>query len=212
MSGRALINTVLLVVCVAALVLFFSTITSWIVVRTRLWGRRGIDAVVTLPMTIPHLAFAFALSYAGLYMAQGFPIYGTLAAIIISHTIAFISFGTRTVNGTLIQIHRDLEEAVLTSGGSRLVALRRVVLPLLAPALFYAGVWVALLSYREVTMALFLQSPRNQVLSTAIWNLWDSNNPADAAAMGVLMFFTVMALLVAAQRGAKGILYGMEVR
>ena len=212
LSGRALINTVLLVVCVAALVLFFSTITSWIVVRTRLWGRRGIDAVVTLPMTIPHLAFAFALSYAGLYMAQGFPIYGTLAAIIISHTIAFISFGTRTVNGTLIQIHRDLEEAVLTSGGSRLVALRRVVLPLLAPALFYAGVWVALLSYREVTMALFLQSPRNQVLSTAIWNLWDSNNPADAAAIGVLMFFTVMLLLVAAQRGAKGVLYGMEVR
>lgn len=212
LSGRPLINTVLLAVWVPALVLFFSTITSWIVVRTRLRGRRGVDAVVALPMTIPHLAFAFALSYVGLTIAKGIPIYGSLAAIIISHSIAFISFGTRTVNGTLIQIHRELEEAVLTSGGSRLVALRRVVLPLLAPALFYTGVWVALLSYREVTMALFLQSPRNQVLSTAIWNLWDSNNPADAAAMGVLMFFTVMLLLVALQAGARGVLYGMELR
>ena len=211
-SGRPLVNTLLLVVCVPALVLFFSAITSWIVVRTRLWGRRGVDAVVTLPMAIPHLAFAFALSYVGLYIASGVPIYGSLAAIIISHSIAFISFGSRTVNGTLIQIHKDLEEAVLVSGGSRLVALRRVVPPLLAPALIYAGVWLALLSYREVTMALFLQSPRNQVLSTAIWNLWDSNNPADAAAMGVLMFFTVMFLLIAAQRGAKRFLYGMELR
>lgn len=212
LSGRPLINTVLLVVCVSALVLFFSTITSWIVLRTRAWGRRGVDAVVTLPMAIPHLAFAFALSYAGLYLASGLPIYGSLAAIVISHTIAFISFGTRTVNGAMIQIHKDLEEAVLASGGSRLVAVRRVVLPLLAPALFYAGLWVALLSYREVTMALFLQSPRNQVLSTAIWNLWDSNNPADAAAMGVLMFFTMMVLLVVAQRGAKRFLYGMGLR
>jgi len=212
LSGRPLVNTVLLVVCVSAMVLFFSTITSWIVVRTQLRGRRGIDAVVTMPMTIPHLAFAFALSYVGLYIARDLPIYGTLTAIIISHTIAFISFGTRTVNGTLIQIHRELEEAVLVSGGSRLTALSRVVLPLMAPALFYTGVWVALLSYREVTMALFLQSPRNQVLSTAIWNLWDSNNPADAAAMGVFMFFTVMFLLVALQRAARGFLYGMELR
>lgn len=212
LAGRPLVNTVFLVVCVSALVLFFSTVTSWIVVRTRLWGRRGVDTVATLPMAIPHLAFAFALSYVGLYLASGVPLYGSLAAIIISHTIAFISFGTRTVNGTLIQIHSDLEEAVLASGGSRLVAVRRVVLPLLAPALFYAGVWVALLSYREVTMALFLQSPRNQVLSTAIWNLWDSNNPADAAAMGVLMFFTVMLLLVAAERGARRALYGMDLR
>jgi len=212
LSGRPLVNTVLLMIFVPAVVLLFSTITSWIIVRTRMRGRGGVDAVVTLPMAIPHLAFAFALSFVGLYIARGVPIYGTLAAIIVSHSIAFIAFGTRTVNGTLIQIHKDLEEAVFTSGGSRVVALRRVILPLLAPALFYAGLWVALLSYREVTMALFLQSPRNQVLSTAIWNLWDSNNPADAAALGVVMFFTIMLLLVALQRGARRILYGMEMR
>ena len=212
LSSRPLINTVLLMIWVPAVVLFFSTITSWIVVRTRMRGRASVDSIVTLPMVIPHLAFAFALSFVGLYIARGIPIYGTLAVIIISHSIAFITFGTRTINGSLIQIHKDLEESVFTSGGSRIVALRRVILPLLVPALFYAGVWVALLSYREVTMALFLQSPQNQVLSTAIWNLWDSNNPADAAALGVVMFFTLMFLLLGLQKIAKELFYGMELR
>ena len=211
LSSRPLINTVLLMIWVPAVVLFFSTITSWIVVRTRMRGRASVDSIVTLPMVIPHLAFAFALSFVGLYIARGIPIYGTLAVIIISHSIAFITFGTRTINGSLIQIHKDLEESVFTSGGSRIVALRRVILPLLVPALFYAGVWVALLSYREVTMALFLQSPQNQVLSTAIWNLWDSNNPADAAALGVVMFFTLMFLLLGLQKIAKELFYGMEL-
>lgn len=174
-------------------------------------GKSSVDAIVMLPMAIPHLAFAFALSFVGLYIARGVPIYGTLAAIIICHSIAFITFGTRTINGTLIQIHKDLEESVFTCGGSRLTALRRVILPLLAPALFYAGLWVALLSYREVTMALFLQSPQNQVLSTAIWNLWDSNNPADAAALGVVMFFSLMLLLLVVQRVAKGVFSGIEI-
>ena len=210
LSGRPLLNTVVLMVVVAAVVLFFSTIISWIVLRSRLPGRYFLDTVTMLPHATPSLAFAFAISYVALSLARVVPLNGTLAVIIIAHIVTYISYGTRTINGSLIQIHQDLEDAVTTSGGSKLTVLHKVILPLLSPALFYCGLWVALLSYREVTMALFLQSPRNMVISTAIWNLWAANKPAEAAALGVITFGVAAVGVLFLLRTAGQFVYGLR--
>jgi iron(III) transport system permease protein len=133
----------------------------------------------------------------GLLLARKIPIYGTLAAIILAHTIAAISFGTRAINGALIQIHQDLEDAVQTCGCSRMVALRRVTIPLLGPTLFYVLIWTILYSYREVTSALFLRSPGNTVLSVAIWERWENFDTGTAAALGVIMIICTGAIITA---------------
>ena len=95
------------------------------------------------------------------------------------------------------RIHQDLDDAVQTCGGSRITAIRRVYIPLLSTTISYVAIWTALLSYREVTMALFLQSPRNIVLSTAIWERWQSGEPSGAAALGTLMIVVMGAVIVA---------------
>ena len=66
----------------------------------------------------------------------------------------------------------------------------------MAPALAYVLVWTTLLSYREVTMALFLQSPRNVVLSTAIWSLWLGGDGNVAAALGTIMVITMGVIII----------------
>ena len=187
LEGGVLANSMRLVISVGAAVIFLSLIISWIVVRSNMPGKYIIDTVSMLPHAVPRIAFAFAITFFGLLLARVVPLYGSLASIIIAHTVVYIAFGTRSVNAALIQLHRDLEEAVQTCGGSTIAALRTVVLPLLFPTLFYTTVWVGLLSYREVTMALFLQSPKNIILATTIWSRWLTGDSITAAALGVVM-------------------------
>lgn len=191
LSGGQLTNTLFLVVVVAVGVLLFSTIISWMVVRTRVKGRFVLDTIAMLPHATPSLAFAFAVAIVSLAFARVLPIYGTLWMIVIAHMVAYISYATRSLNGALVQIHPDLEDAVHVCGGTKFTIFRKVILPILGPDLFYCGLWVALLSFRELTMALFLQSPRNEVISVTIWNLWAANKPAEAAALGVITFGAV---------------------
>lgn len=194
-TGEPFLNTLKLVATAAVAVTFLSTIMSWVVLRTKMPGRYLVDTISMLPHSIPNIAFAFALSFVSLLLARYLPLYGSVAIIIIAHVVAFISLGTRLVNGSLLQIHQDLENAALVCGASPLRVMKTVIVPLLLPALLYTATWVALLSYRETTMALFLQRTDNTVLSTKIWELWMANRSAEASASGVLMVATLGVLL-----------------
>jgi iron(III) transport system permease protein len=196
LDGGVLLNTILLVAFVAVGVLLISMVISWIVLRTRLPGRYFLDTVAMLPHALPRISLAFAMLFIGLALVRVVPfLHGSIIALIIVFIVSFISFGTRAINSSLIQIHQDLEDAVQTSGAPKSVGLRRVIMPILAPTLFYVIIWTALLSYREVTMPLFLQSPRNMVMATSIWQFWMAGDTAAAAALGVIMVM-FMAIII----------------
>jgi len=189
-------NTLQLMLSVALLSVFISLIFSWIVLRTRLPGKYAIDTISMLPHAVPELTFAFSVLFLSILLARAVPaFYGSLTSIILAVTIVRIPYTTRTITASLVKIHPELEEAVEISGGSRVTSIIKVILPLITPSLFYCFIWSALHSYREVTIPLFLNSPRNMVLSTAIWNNWTSGEKSTAAAMGIIMVFSMGVIL-----------------
>jgi len=78
------------------------------------------------------------------------------------------------------------------SGG----VMARIVAPLLAPTLFYAWVWIALLTFRELTLAVLLTTRDNITLPVVIWTLWDGR-PQDSAAIAVVMLLLMTPCLIA---------------
>ena len=48
----------------------------------------------------------------------GLPIHGGVFAISIAFTVSFMAYGTRSMNASLLQIHKDLEEAAQISGAN----------------------------------------------------------------------------------------------
>ena len=190
-------NTLKLIVTVPLLVIFFSLATSWVVVRTESRLRRVMDMIALFPHAVPGIAFAFALFLLGLLISQWIPIYGTLAIIVIAHTVSFLAAGTRITNAALLQLHRDLEEAAYICRAGFLGTMWKVVIPLIKPSLVYAALWVALLSGREVSMGLLLAETDNQVFSVAVWSLWQNSNegPATAAAVMLVLGMGSLALL-----------------
>ncbi|HZR99778.1 MAG TPA: iron ABC transporter permease [Chloroflexota bacterium] len=194
-SATPIVNTVLLVIAAPTLTIILSLAVSWIVVRSRSAVRGPIDMLAFLPHAIPSIVFAVALAWLALTYRTWLPLYGSIVLIIIAHTIAQLAYGTRTMNSTLIQVHSELEEAGKLSGANGLQVFHRILLPLVAGAVFNAWLWLALLSYREVTMALVLYSPASEVLPTLIWKLWASSSVGQVSALGVLLILLVTTIV-----------------
>ena len=193
---RPFMNTFILIGLAPAVAIAVSIAISWIVVRTRYRIRGLLDGLAFLPHAVPHILFAVALSFLALVYRTALPIYGTIFIIVFAHAISFISYGTRVMNSAMIQIDPELEEAGRACGASTPRVVGRITIPLVAAAVFNGWLWIALLSYREGTMALVLYSPGSEVISTLIWKMWTSAYVSQVSALGVVMILIVLALVL----------------
>jgi iron(III) transport system permease protein len=191
-AGR---NTLLLMVAVPTVIVLVCAAISWIVTRSRMRWRVALDAIAFLPHPVPNLLFALAIAYFALLISNVVPVYGTIYVLMAVYIVCWVSFGTRVLNNSMIQLHRELEEAAQVGGVSTLCILGKVIVPLIRPGIVYAWIWTSLSSYRELTMAVFLASPKSQVLSTYIWGQWHGGGLGDAAAIAIMMM-AVMSPLV----------------
>ena len=186
-GAKPFINTLILMFVVPTLTMFLSVLVSWVVIRTQVSFRGFLDTLAFVPHAVPGILMAVGLAYLGLSYRDVFPLYGTIFIIIIAHTINWIAYGTRTTNSVMIQVHRELEEAGRVSGASVPRVLWKIVLPLIAAGVLNSWVWIGLLSYREVTMALTLYTRNNVVISTVVWQFWGSGWVPQVAALGVIL-------------------------
>ncbi|HWH78543.1 MAG TPA: hypothetical protein VNT76_14270, partial [Candidatus Binatus sp.] len=181
------INTAILMIMVPTATMLLSVLVSWVVVRTQVSFRGSLDTIAFLPHAIPSILLGVGLAYLSLAYRVYFPVYGTVIIIAIAHTISWIAYGTRTTNGVMIQVHRELEEAGKVAGASTARVLGRIVLPLIASGIFNSWIWISMLAYREVTMALTLGTRKNVVISTIVWQFWGSGWVPQVAALGVIL-------------------------
>jgi iron(III) transport system permease protein len=187
----------------AALMLLVPTITltlsvglSWVVLRSRLRWRAVFDFFAFLPHAVPKIVFSVAAWLLALFVLRDvLPLYGTIWILVPVYVVATLSYGTRMINGALIQIHRELEESAMVAGAGLTATLRTVLLPLVRPAILYAWIWVALLSYRELTIPVFLSTNDNQPLSVIVWSLVLSNSSGQASAVAVTMLVLMLPVL-----------------
>jgi iron(III) transport system permease protein len=190
---------VVLMVTVPTVTLTLCLAISWTVLRSGLKWRVTFDAVAFLPHAVPHLILAIAAVFASLFLLRdAISLYGTLTLLIIVYTISRISFATRIINNSLAQIHPELEEAAFVGGLPLWQVMRKILLPLLRPALVYAWLWMALLCFRELTMAsVLVTSQGNVTLPMIVWGLWlgGSLNQAAAANLVVLAFMLPAVIL-----------------
>jgi iron(III) transport system permease protein len=191
-------HTVALVLITTVFVILISFMTSWLVVRARVRARKLIDSIAMLPHAIPGIGFAFALVIIGVMVsaaAPWVPLAGTLFILILANTLSRLAYGTRITNAALLQIGPELEEAALVCGASKLSVMTRIFMPMVRPSLVFGAIWAALLTFREVSMALMLMSTDNQVLPARIWVLWRQGELVGAAATSTVMI-AVMGVLV----------------
>ncbi|HTK00110.1 MAG TPA: ABC transporter permease [Bordetella sp.] len=159
-------------------------------VRNDFRGKRLVYALILMPMIVPHIITSIAVYF--FFSAVHIP---ALAGMIIGHVALAIPVATIIVSATLQAFDIRLEQAALSLGASRLTALRRITLPLIAPGIAAAAIFAFLSSFDELLVALFLSSPEQQTLPVRIWNAVQFQlDPTIAAVSALLILFSAAAL------------------
>jgi iron(III) transport system permease protein len=198
----AVINTVVVGVATASLVLLLAFAISWVVVRLKLPGKGLLDGVAFLPQVVPSIIIALAMII--LYARPPLsvlPIYGTVWIIVLGLTTHYLAFGTRAMNGAVVQVSKELEEAARASGAGRIRMLFRITLPLILPAFVSAWIWVVAHAMRAFSIPLLLASSDTELISVRLWTMWERGDAAKAAALGV-MLIAVLGVVTAMSRWA----------
>src|SRR5213594_4094438 len=196
---RGLKNTAFLVLVVPLVVLFFGFCISWLVVRSRSRSRYLLEFGAFLPHALPEIIMAIGALMLSLFVVGNFlPLYGSVTLIAVVYVVARLAFATRAINGSLLQIHRELEEAAFVAGLSTFRTAWRVLLPLIWPTLFSVWIWTALLVYRELTVAVFLGVQDNITLPAVIWSYWYGGSINKASAVTILMTLVLAPLIFVA--------------
>lgn len=195
--GRGLKNTVTLVAVVPLLVVLFAFSISWLVVRSRRRVRYVLEFGAFLPHALPEVILAIgALLVALFVLGDLVPLYGSVWLIAVVYVVARLAFATRALNGSLLQVHKELEEAAFVAGLSNFRTAARILFPLLRPALLSVWIWTALLVYRELTVAVFLGVHDNVTLPAVIWSYWYGGGINKASAVTLLMTLALTPLIL----------------
>ena len=195
-------NSLILGLGSATTVMLLTAVAAWVVVRTELPGRWLIDNLAFLPLIVPGLVLGVAILY--VYLRVPLPIYGTLWILFMAYLTRYMPYGMRYASTSMFQIGRELEESALTSGASWFQSFRRVVLPLLAPGLVAGWIYILIVSVRELSSTLIVYSPGKEVLSIAIWEMYQNGELPQLAALGMMMVGALAVLVAVAYRlGAR---------
>ena len=188
--------------------LVFGVLLAWVLVRYRFPGRRILDAAVDLPFALPTAVAGIALTalyapngaFGALAKELGFKIAYTQWGIFIALIFVGLPFVTRTVQPVIEEIEHEVEEASATLGASRLTTLRRVILPMLAPAALTGFALALARAVGEYGSVIFIAG--NIPLKTEIAPLLiviqlEEFNYDAAAAIGIAMLLISFVMLLA---------------
>jgi sulfate transport system permease protein len=127
----------------AGINVMFGLLLAWALVRYDFPGKRLLDALIDLPFALPTAVAGIALTaiyaqngWLGQYLEPlGMTVAYTPLGVLVALIFIGVPFVVRTVEPVLEDLDVEFEEAAASLGATRGQTVRRVVLPMLAPAL-----------------------------------------------------------------------------
>ncbi len=187
------------------ILLFFSFI-SYIIRRSKLPGRALLDFMTWMPWAVPGLLLAVGLLW--VFLGGLIPglvaLYGTLYILILAMIIKEMPMGVRIMDGTMVQISKELEESAKMSGAGWIYTFRRIMAPLLTPTYVAASVMIFLGAIRDISLVVLLYSPKWRVLSILMLEHYIGMSPEKGMVVGlVIAVICVGVAIIARASGMK---------
>ncbi len=195
---KAFGNSLFLALVGASACMLLASLTSYITVRTKIAGRGIIEGLVFIPWAFPGTAMALGLLWA--YVDFPIPIYGTIWIILIAYITRFLPYGLRAVTSTIIQVHKELEEASIVCGAGFMATFRRVLMPMMRPGVIAGWIILVTIFLREFSATLFLYSPGAEPLGPLLYFLYLDGMRGRVAAIGLVISVISVILIAIAQR------------
>jgi sulfate/thiosulfate transport system permease protein len=184
----------------------FGLIVAWVLVRYQFPGKRLVDALVDLPFALPTAVAGIALTavysangWIGQVLAQwGIKVAFTPLGVGVALTFIGLPFVVRTVQPVIEDLDLEIEEAAASLGADRWQIIRRVILPIIWPALltgFALAFARALGEYGSVVFISGNMPMRTEISALLIITKLEQYDYAGATAIAVVMLVVSFLLL-----------------
>ena len=191
-----LTNTLLVGVVAATVGITLLTIVSYVVIRTKYRLRHALDLLTWVPYMVPSFVLGVGFLWASLRGIK-FPIvlYGSLLLVAIVFIVRVMPLGSRLMNGTMIQLSKELEEGARIAGATWTSTFRKIVVPLLVPAIGIGWLIFMAVIIRDLSSIVLLFGRDSQMLSVVFFSYWRTGSLEGAAVVGLIM--TLLGLVMA---------------
>lgn len=193
LSRQAMVNSLLLGAGGATLAILLAAAISFLTLRARLPGHGALGQIAMLPLAFPGTVLAYGMLRA--WIQPPLVLYGTMWILLAAYVGRYLPYGVQSTSSTLAQIHPELEESSLMAGASWPATFWRITVPLLRSGILAGWILLFVSFLRELSASVLLYTPRQVVLSVALFDLWASGDIGYLAALSVLMIVVAVAAL-----------------
>ncbi|WP_027499943.1 MULTISPECIES: sulfate ABC transporter permease subunit CysT [Rhodococcus] len=203
--------TVTVSAIVALINVVMGTLIAWVLVRDEFPGKRIVNALIDLPFALPTIVASIVLlALYGPNSPINVQLNATQPGLVVALAFVTLPFVVRSVQPVLIETDREVEQAAASLGASNWTIFRKVVLPILSPAII-SGAGLAFAraigEYGSVVLIGGNIPRETQVTSQYIQQQIEIDRPVNAAAVSVALlaiaFVTLLVLRVLSSRNQR---------
>ena len=158
--------------------------------------------ISTLPVAIPGLVIGVAYLWAWIGLPGG--LYGTIWILALAFIARFMPDTIKALSTSLLQIHKELEEASWICGKGLLGTIRTIVLPLARPGVIAAMTLLFILAIRELGSSLFLYTSNTMVMAVLLLDYYEGGNVGITSAFSLVQTALLAVLIGIAHFLSRG--------
>jgi ABC-type glycerol-3-phosphate transport system permease component len=190
-----LVKSLTVAVLTAALVLAIAAPGAYAIARLPL--RLRYTVVVGLLVTRMFPEFSIGVSVATRFARLGLT--DTYLGLALAHVTGVLPLIAWLLVGAFEGVPRDIEAAAAIDGATRLATLRRIVLPVIAPALAVTALFAWLYSWNEFLYARLLTTSQN-TLPLQVFQAIDRGTRQQMAAVAIVLVLPILLIVAVLQR------------
>jgi putative spermidine/putrescine transport system permease protein len=177
------------------------TLLAFSLVRGRYPGKSVVNQISLLPLIVPVIVYSIAV-YGWFGQLR---LIGQWQAIVLGHTVHAIPFVVIVVTAALRTFDISQEQAAMSLGASRAVAVWRITLPQIRPSLISAAFLAFISSFDELVVAMFLGGSNMTLPKKMFDNIVNEIDPTIAAVSVVQILLVTLVLIVVSKLGAGAV-------
>jgi len=203
LTAPSLVDAIVLTISLAAvcgvLAASFSAVAGYLISRTRSRTTRLIELSMWLPWAVPGVVLSLAFAWAFLAVPGLRSLYGTPWILLLALTVSAIPIAMRPVQGAVVQLSTELEDAARTNGASRFRMFFGIVLRIIAPSFLASWLVSAILVSGNLSVPTLLSGLGNKTVPMLVYQLYSDGKVTESAALLLVHMaatFVVLGLLV----------------
>lgn len=182
----------------APLTAMLGLVAAWLLVRQQFAGKAAFEFATLLSFAIP--GTVIGISYILAFNTPPIELTGTAAILVLCFVFRNMPVGLRGGVAAMSQLDKSLDEASTMLGASSFTTARRVILPLMRPALSAALVYAFVRSITSVSAVVFLVSAQYNMATAYIVGLVENGQYGIAIAYASALIVVMLLCVLAAQR------------